>query len=393
MSKDQQRIRRLKTALRKTGLDAIVLRLPENILMAFGVWPLNGFSYGLFTAADGPVALIAPSCEDEEMDGGWADHVIWFVWPRLNAPDPLEVIRAKLCSLARRHQLTQGRIGYEGSFELIAPPHGSGEVRVPAESSIRYLHSILPSAKWSDATPLLYQQRATKTTAEIAKLRVANKVADFGLKKFHDSVEPGISEAELASLAYSECLNLGVGVRGVRHVNVYPQVSSGLDTYRAWRPAVSTGRRRLQEGEIAMLELAVCVDGFWADVTRVKVAGRPSAVQRRAFEALSAAQAAATAAIRPGATAERPHQAAIKVLTEAGFEKQIVHITGHGLGFCYHEPEPFLMPGNMLKLKKGHVCSVEPGVYDPAWGGIRLENNVAVTGDGAELLTHTSNKL
>jgi len=81
------------------------------------------------------------------------------------------------------------------------------------------------------------------------------------------------------------------------------------------------------------------------------------------------------------------------VFIKAGFEKQIVHITGHGLGYCYHEPEPFLMPGNMLKLKKGHVCTVEPGLYDPAWGGIRLENNVAVTGDGAELLTRTSNKL
>jgi len=393
MLKDQQRIRRLKTALGKASLDAIVLRLPESIVMAFGVWPLNGFSYGLFTAADGPVALIAPSCEDEEMDGCWADHVIWFAWPKLSMPDPLEVIRAELCGLARRHQLTRGRIGYEGSFELIAPPHGSGDLRVPAESSIRYLKSILPSAKWSDATPLLYQQRAIKTTAEIAKLRIANKVADFGLKKFHDSVEPGISEAELASLTYAECFNRGVGVRGVRHVNVYPQVASGLSTHRAWRPCVSTGRRRLKDGEIAMLELGLCVDGFWADVTRVKVAGRPSAVQRRAFKAVTAAQAAATAAIRPGATAERPHQAATEVFIKAGFEKQIVHITGHGLGYCYHEPEPFLMPGNMLKLKKGHVCTVEPGLYDPAWGGIRLENNVAVTGDGAELLTRTSNKL
>jgi len=110
MARDRQRIRRLKTALRTADLDAIVLRLPENIVMAFGVWPLNGFSYGVFTAASGPVALIAPSCEDEEMGKYWADDVIWFTWPKLNMPDPREAIRAEFCSLAKRHRLTRGRV-------------------------------------------------------------------------------------------------------------------------------------------------------------------------------------------------------------------------------------------------------------------------------------------
>ena len=66
---DKQRIRRLKTALRNAGLDAMILRLPENIVMSFGVWPMNGFSYAVLTADKGPLALIAPSCEDQAMDG------------------------------------------------------------------------------------------------------------------------------------------------------------------------------------------------------------------------------------------------------------------------------------------------------------------------------------
>ncbi len=144
------------------------------------------------------------------------------------------------------------------------------------------------------------------------------------------------------------------------------------------------------EGEVALLELGVCVDGFWADVTRVKVAGKPTALQRDVFAAVKAAQRAATATIAPGVEARVPHEAATAVLVEAGFQKYMVHLTGHGLGFRYHEPEPFLMPGNAMKLRIGHVCSVEPGLYGSPFGGIRLEDNVAVTADGVEVLTKTA---
>jgi Xaa-Pro dipeptidase len=393
VARDSDRIRRIKTALRASGLDALILRMPENIVMAFGIWPMNGFSYALFTASDGPVALIAPSCEDREMDECWAGDVQFFVWPRLGMDDPLEVIRGRLRELARRHGLGRAKIGYEGSFEAVAPPHNAGEPLVPCESSIRYLRSIFPSAAWCDATALLHTLRATKTAREIAKLRIAHRAAGFGLEKFHQSVGTGISEAELAGLVYAECLARAVEMRGVRHVNVYPQVSGGANAHRAWRPVVTTGRRRLKHGEIAVLELAVCVDGFWADVTRVKAAGRPSTMHNEAFAAVLAAQAAALRAIKPGVAASRPHEAATKVLVDAGFAGQVVHLTGHGVGFRYHEPEPFLMPGNEMRLRRGHVCTVEPGLYDPAWGGIRLEDNIVVTSGGADVLSKTPKEL
>ena len=117
-----------------------------------------------------------------------------------------------------------------------------------------------------------------------------------------DCVAPGVAEVELAAAVYTECLVRGSRLRGVRHVNVYPQVSSGPNAHRAWRPIVSTGRRRLRRGEVALLELAVCVDGFWADVTRVKAAGRPSALQSDVFAAVERAQ---EAALRRSAPASR----------------------------------------------------------------------------------------
>ncbi len=387
MSRDTKRISRLKKELKNAKLDAMILRMPENIVMSFGVWPMSGFSYAVFTADDGPVTFIAPSSEDQEMAGCWAGDVRFFRWPLLVMPNPLETIRNELRDVCKKLGLMGGRIGYEGSFECIAPSHNAAEPMVPCESSIEYLKSILPSARWMDVTNLLHNQRATKTEAEIEKLRVVHKVASKGLKVFQKSVHPGISEAELASIVYGECLTKGVAMKGVRHVNVFPQISSGQNCYRAWRPIVTTGNRKLKDGETALLELAVCVDGLWADVTRTKVAGKPLKIQRDAFNAVKAAQQAALDVIKPGVAVSQPHEVATQVLINAGFAKNVTHITGHGIGFRYHEPEPFLMPGNNQKLKQGHVFSVEPGLYDKKWGGIRIEDNVAVTKTGLEILT------
>lgn len=384
---DQDRVERIRAAMRRAKLDALVLRLPENTVMAFGAWPMNGFSYAVFTADAGPLTLIAPSCEDEETGGCWTDDVRFFTWPKLDMPDPLTAIRDAMSDIIRRHRLGRARIGYEGSFECVAPPHNSGEPIVPCEASNAFLKSLAPSARWSDATTLLYDLRAIKTEQEIARLRVAQRVAAFGLEKFHESVVPGATEAELAANVYEACLTQGVRLRQARHINIYPQVSGGANAERAWRPAVTTGRRRLRAGEIALLELAVCVDGFWADVTRVRAAGRPTSLQQDVFATVTAAQKAAVAAIRSGVEAHLPHDAATQVFVATGFKKQMVHLTGHGLGFRYHEPEPLLMPDNTSKLRTGHVCSVEPGLYGAAFGGIRLEDNVAVTERSVENLT------
>lgn len=382
-----QRIAKMKTALRRANLDALILRLPEHIVMSFGTWPLNGFSYAVFTAEDGPIALIAPSCEDEEIGEVWTEDVRFFTWPRLNMPDPQQAIREELLDIAKRHTLTRARIGYEGSFDSLAATHNAAETMAPCEASIAFLTSTLPRARWSDATDLLYAQRVIKTPHDVSRLRLAHRVAAVGLKTFLSAARPGLSEAQLAAKVYTECLSRGVRFRGVRQVNVYPQISSGPNAHRAWRPIVTTGSRKIRSGEAVVLELAVCVDGYWADVTRVKLAGKAKPVQRDALAAVKAAQEAALEVIKAGVNAERPHQAATRVLIDAGFEKQITHLTGHGVGFRYHEPEPFLMPGNRQKLRRGHVSSVEPGLYDPAWGGVRWEDNIVVTADGVENLT------
>jgi len=243
---DTDRIDRIRLVLRREKCDAIVLRLPENIVMATGAWPMNGFSFAIFTAEAGPAALVAPSCEDEEMCGCWAEDIKYFTWPRLEMRNPQEAIRDALCEIVRRYKLGRACIGYEGSFDCVAPSHNAGEARVPCESSNAMLKSIVPTARWLDATELLHELRSTKTSREIARLRAAHRVAKFGLERFHEAATPGVSEAAMAATVYEACLTRGVRLPGVRHINVYPQVSSGPNAHRAWRPIVTTGRRRLR---------------------------------------------------------------------------------------------------------------------------------------------------
>jgi Xaa-Pro aminopeptidase len=275
----------------------------------------------------------------------------------------------------------------------VAPAHNAGEVLIPSQVCLAFLQSIISGAKWSDATQWIHAQRATKTEREVERLRIAQRVAGYGLKWFAGAVRPGQSEAELAAGVYRECLVRGMQLKSVQHINVYPQISSGPNAHRAWRPVVTTGSRRLREGEMALLELAVCVDGFWADVTRVKAVGQASSCQQDAFEAVRMAQQAALDMMRPGVSFSKPHETACNALRQHGFAEQIVHITGHGLGFRYHEPEPLLAPGAGGRLKTGHVCSVEPGLYDRSWGGIRLEDNIVVTSDGVENLTKAAKRI
>jgi Xaa-Pro aminopeptidase len=117
------------------------------------------------------------------------------------------------------------------------------------------------------------------------------------------------------------------------------------------------------------------------------VAGQPSKRQKELYNHLLEAQQAAAQQMRPGASFSDPDTAARQVLEKAGLGEYFVHITGHGVGLRYHEFIPFLMPGASGTLEKGMVSSVEPGIYIPGFGGLRIEDNVAVGEDGPIFLS------
>jgi Xaa-Pro dipeptidase len=179
----------------------------------------------------------------------------------------------------------------------------------------------------------------------------------------------------------------GIGYKGAQRVRGYAQVATGPEeTSIAYRMNEISTTRRLRSGDVAMLELGVVADGYWADRTRVRVAGEPTDEQARVFATLCAAQRASIEAIRPGVTGAEVDEAGRAVIRDAGYGKAFPHITGHGLGFGYHESSPKLAPDSKDVLEEGMLTSVEPGIYFTPVGGFRVEEDVLVTKSGAEVL-------
>ena len=364
--------------------DALVCRLPENVLMLSGYWPLVGWSFLVFPK-DGEPTCIIPHTEEREARGElWSGECISFIFGVLGAGNPYDdITRALRAASAGRGWR---RVGYEGSFESIAPPWNAAEPAIPADITRGVLREVFGETL-VDATELLTSQRACKTATEADKLRIANEISTFGLRTFSEKVAVGVSGVELVAAVEHAIMTQGTGYKGAKRVRAFAQVATGpAETVVGFRPMEISTLRKMQPGDLALLELGVVADGFWSDRTRVRVAGEPTPQQTAVFEAVKAAQAAAIEKVRAGVTAGEVDEAARAVIRDAGYEKEFVHVTGHGVGLRYHEPIPIIHPGSELVLEQGMVHSVEPGVYIPEMGGIRLEDDVLVTQTGAEVL-------
>lgn len=385
MSIDHERLRRVRQVMERENLDALVCRLPENVLFLSGHWPLLGWSWLWFPREGRPVCIV-PHCDEQEAEQElWDSQCDAFRFGVLTAKNPYDEIARRLKSASRGCR--PRRVGFEGNFEAVAPPWNVAEPAIPATATRRLLREIFGSKALVDTTSQLNELRARKTPHEQQRLRVASEIAAFGLEAFRSKVDVGVSGVELVAHVERAVMLKGTGYRGARRVRAFAQVATGRqETSVGYRPMEISSLRKLCNRDIALLELGVVVDGFWSDRTRVRVAGKATARQRDLFDAIVTAQETAIAAIRPGIAAGTLDRAARGVMSARGYGKEFLHVTGHGLGLRYHEPVPLLAPGITTALEDGMVHSVEPGAYAPRWGGMRVEDDILVTVNGAEVL-------
>jgi len=141
-----------------------------------------------------------------------------------------------------------------------------------------------------------------------------------------------------------------------------------------------------------LVDMGAMLDGYASDMTRMLFLGKPDARVRHAYSAVLEAQVAAIDAVRPGVKAHAVDRAARRVLAKHGLARAFVHSTGHGLGLEIHEP-PRVGKNDQTVLERGMAITIEPGVYIEGFGGIRIEDTVAVTERGCEVLTPTSKDL
>lgn len=383
---DTERLNRVRSAMAIAKLDALICRLPENVVMLSGHWPLIGWSF-LLLPLDGTPLLVVPHCDEREAkEELWKADCVSYKFGVLTAGDPY----ADIAGALNKASLGKGfkRVGFEGGFETVAPPWNSAEPAVPAAVTRAMLEQVFGAEALVDATDLLMGQRARKTPDEQNNLRLVNEISTFGLDLFMRSVDVGRSGVELVAAVESEIAIKGTGYKGCRCVRAFAQISSGIPaTELAYRPMVVTTNQPFRAGDPVLLELAVVADGFWSDRTRVRVAGKSSMAQQAIFKTIRAAQEAAIVAVKPGVTAGEVDQAARKVIHDAGYtDNEFLHVTGHGIGFRYHEPTPLLCPGGDTILEEGMVHTVEPGLYRADFGGFRIEDNILVTDRGAEVM-------
>ena len=375
----------MRTAMEIAQFDALVLRLPENVLLLSGFWPMIGAAFLVFPLDGTPVCIIPECYKAEALSALRSVQPVFFPYGLTDSPSPDDAVRKLLSCLPGATKWR--RIGYEASFEAIAPSWNSAESLVPAAGTISLFQSAFPNSFLVDASDLLKKERRTKTVYEISRLELASEISSIGLEAFQYAVDIGKTGAELAADVEREVMVRGTGYRGAARVRAYAQVTVGPEeTALGYRPNVISTTRQLQRGEIALLELGLVADGYWADRTRARVAGTPTELQQAYFDTVVRAQEAAIAAIKPGIAASAVDMAARSTIQSAGYADYFPHITGHGLGFGYHESAPILGPRSGDVLEAGMLTSVEPGIYDKSFGGIRIEDDILVTSTGSRVL-------
>jgi Xaa-Pro aminopeptidase len=235
--------------------------------------------------------------------------------------------------------------------------------------------------RWVSDGGAVEKLRAVKDEGEVALMREAaeliSKVFETGLR----SIKPGVSELELAGLF--ELTMKRMGSSGPSFETI---VASGARA--AWAHA-RPGTKSLEKGELVVLDQGAILRGYCSDMTRTVFLGRAPRKIRRLYHAVLEAQQAAKQAIRPGVTAGAVDAAARGTLKKLGLSEYFTHSTGHGLGLEVHEM-PRIGRGEKFLIEKGMVLTVEPGVYLEGVGGIRIEDDVLVTDNGAVDLTTAS---
>ncbi|MGA9813610.1 MAG: Xaa-Pro peptidase family protein [Terriglobales bacterium] len=261
--------------------------------------------------------------------------------------------------------------------------------RLGMEETVRFVFSdkiakAMPRLQIVSATPVTAGCRMIKSEHELELMRLANQVTLTAYRAAHETLHDGMPQAELERMimaAYGQLgfpgeVDIEIGENSsFPHGSVVPQV--------------------IHEGSLIMLDDGCTVEGYQSDITRTFVFGKPSDKMKQVFEVVHRAQTAGLKAARPGVECQAVDAAARKVISDAGYGpdyKFFTHRVGHGIGMDGHE-WPYLVRGNTTPLARGMTFSDEPGIYIPGEFGVRLEDDMHITEDGAELFTPQSPSL
>jgi len=227
---------------------------------------------------------------------------------------------------------------------------------------------------------LVEELRARKDKDETAFIEEAVRLADEAFKEVLPLIRPGVPEREVA--LQLEYFMRRLGADGAAFKTI---VATG---YRSALPHGVASSRIMAPGDFVTLDFGAVYNGYHSDITRTVVLGRPEKKQEEIYQLVLEAQMSAIESLRAGIKASDVDGAARRIIEQAGYGKQFGHGTGHGVGLSIHE-KPRLSAKDQSLLEEGMVVTIEPGIYLPGWGGVRIEDTVLVLNGGCRVLTRT----
>jgi Xaa-Pro dipeptidase len=377
------RAQQIRSFLRQYDLQAWIAWRPDELVMLSGYFPFWGASLLIYFADAEPVLFVPQIEPRDHIPSGL--RVREYPWGDLKCSDPYSVLVSAVNQELVHARIEGERAGMNPSAARISLPIQSAEqIPVPEGFSGQLsAFTARPDARRQAGFANLYLR---KTPEEVDAIRLANRVANIGLKAFFENLQPGIAEAEVAASVES-AIYRQIGCDGIFHSRGWAMVQSGPNSADAGRFNRSTGRR-LENGDLVLIELATCVNGYWSDLTRTAAVGSVKAEVEQILAIVRDAQQAAVDGIRPGVSAADIDALARDKIAAQGLSSFFTHHTGHHVGFRYHDPGFVILPRESAKLEPGMVITIEPGVYVPERGaGARIEDNVLVTESGHEVLS------
>ncbi len=359
------RLDRLRVALAQAKLDCVAAVAGPNL------YYLTGLSFhlserpttGFFPASGDPV-IVSGNLEASKVETGAPYPIRGCYYTDADGPVSAYREAAGLLRLAGGSS-GMARMGVE-----------SRRMRV---MELRLIEDAFLGPRIDAAEAIFAALRMAKDEMELKLMRRAAEIAEQALRATLPSIRVGMTEREIGAELLVQTLRAGSDAE----LPFAPIVASGPNSAL---PHAALTDRAIQPGDMLTLDWGAAHGGYAADITRTFAVGEVSDELKKIYSLVQAANAAAQAATRPGVPAAEVDAAARRVITEGGYGEYFVHRLGHGLGLEGHE-DPSMHGRNELSLGPGMTFTVEPGIYVPGLGGVRIEDDVVVTADGCESLT------
>lgn len=356
-----KRIEALQRLAAQNKVDCVALMPGANLRYYSGLSKhLSERPFVVFIPLDGPMSVLLPELEAPAARAVLPEGVQWYTYWDEGGHEHL------FHQVAQELDLAEKRIGVEYlAMRLL---------------EVRRIEQSAPGCLLLATEPWLPELRMRKDETELAAMRRAIEIAENAMSRLLDqgAISPGRTELDVAADLKIATLQEG------SHGDAFdPIVAAGPNSAL---PHATPSDRHLAEGDLVVIDWGAVYEGYRSDITRTFVLGSPSSEIEKIYDAVLAANQAGRLAVRPAMAAQDVDRVTRRPITLAGYGEFFIHRTGHGLGLETHEP-PYIVEGNLELLEAGMTFTVEPGIYVPEMGGVRIEDDVLVTATGSETLT------